>query len=81
VNDAIALKQSDIGIAMGISGNDVAKDAADLIFMDDDITNIVIGMREGRSLFDNLKKSCAYTLTHLMPEAIPILLNLALGFP
>jgi len=66
---------------MGISGNDVAKDAAAVIFMDDNFANIVLGIREGRLLFDNLKKTCAYTLTHLYPEAIPILLNLTFGFP
>lgn len=81
VNDAIALKDSDIGISMGITGSDVAKDAADVIFMDDDFTNIVLGINEGRRLFDNLRKSAAYILSHLIPEAIPILMNLALGIP
>ena len=81
VNDAIALKKANIGIAMGIGGNDVAKEAADVIFMDDNFASIVVGVEEGRLLFDNLKKTIAYTLTHLIPEVIPILLNLALGFP
>jgi sodium/potassium-transporting ATPase subunit alpha len=66
---------------MGITGSDVAKDAADVIFMDDDFTNIVIGINEGRRLFDNLKKSAAYTLSHLIPEAVPILMELAFGLP
>ena len=66
---------------MGISGSDVAKDASDVIFMDDDFSNIVLGIQEGRRLFDNLKKSVAYTLTHLLPEALPILMELALGLP
>lgn len=71
----------DIGIAMGIGGNDVAKEAADVIFMNDDFCQIIAGIEEGRLLFDNLMKTIAYTLTHLMPEVIPILLNLALALP
>jgi len=66
---------------MGIGGNDVAKEAADVIFMDDNFASIIVGVEEGRILFDNLKKTVAYTLTHLIPEVIPILMNLALGFP
>lgn len=81
VNDAIALKNADIGVAMGIAGNDVAKDAADVIIMDDNFASIVNGVKEGRVLFDNLKKSITYTLTHMIPEVVPILLNLALGYP
>ena len=81
VNDAIALKKANIGVAMGIGGNDVAKEAADVIFMDDDFASVIIGVQEGRLLFDNLKKTIAYTLTHLIPEVIPILMNLALGYP
>lgn len=81
VNDAIALKKANIGIAMGIGGNDVAKEAADVIFMDDNFASIIVGVKEGRLLFDNLKKTIAYTLTHLIPEVIPILMNLALGYP
>lgn len=81
VNDAIALKNANIGVAMGISGNDVAKDAADVIIMDDDFSSIVNGVREGRVLFDNLKKSITYTLTHMFPEVFPILFNLSIGMP
>ena len=81
VNDAIALKNADIGVAMGISGNDVAKDAADVIIMDDNFASIVNGVKEGRVLFDNLKKSITYTLTHMIPEVVPILLNLSIGYP
>lgn len=66
---------------MGIGGNDVAKEAADVIFMNDDFCSIISGIEEGRLLFDNLMKTIAYTLTHLMPEVIPILLNLALALP
>jgi len=80
VNDAIALKKAQIGIAMS-SGNDVAKEAAQVIFMDDEFASIVDGIVEGRTLFDNLKKSICYTLTHLFPELFPILVSIAFGFP
>jgi sodium/potassium-transporting ATPase subunit alpha len=66
---------------MGISGSDVARDAGDVILMDDDFSSIVVGIREGRTIFDNLTKTIAYTVTHMVPEVIPILLNLAFGFP
>lgn len=72
---------TDIGVAMGVGGSDVAKEAADVILMDDNFASIVEGVQEGRLVFDNLKKTIAYTLTHLWPEIVPILLNLALGLP
>ncbi|CAK59780.1 unnamed protein product (macronuclear) [Paramecium tetraurelia] len=73
VNDSPAIKKADIGIAMGITGSDVAKDAADMILLNDDFSNIVIGIEEGRKIFDNLKKSMAYCLTSNISELVPFI--------
>ena len=81
VNDAPALKRANIGVSMGINGSEVAREASDVILMDDNFASIVLGVEAGRQLFDNLKKTIAYTLAHLAPEIVPVLLTLALGFP
>eukprot|EP01132_Coremiostelium_polycephalum_P003736 gene3736-4655_t len=81
VNDSPALKKADIGVAMGIVGSDVAKESADVILLDDNFASIVAGIEEGRIIFDNLKKSIAYTLSHAFPEIFPFLLNIVAGIP
>uniref|UniRef100_A0A1I8HCB3 Cation_ATPase_N domain-containing protein n=1 Tax=Macrostomum lignano TaxID=282301 RepID=A0A1I8HCB3_9PLAT len=81
VNDSPALKKADIGVAMGITGSDVSKQAADMILLDDNFASIVVGVEEGRLIFDNLKKSIAYTLTSKVPEMVPFIFFIVLGLP
>lgn len=80
VNDAPALKAAHVGIAMG-SGAAVAKEAGQLVLLEDDFGAIVEGIKEGRLIFDNLKKTICYVLTSNIPELIPFLLFIALKLP
>src|SRR4051812_36794806 len=66
---------------MGIAGTEVAKDAADMILMDDNFASIVNGVEEGRIIFDNIRKSIAYTLTSNVPEIIPYLIYIVCSIP
>jgi magnesium-transporting ATPase (P-type) len=81
VNDSPALKAADCGIAMGIAGADVAKENADMILLDDNFASIVQGIEQGRLIFDNLKKSIAYTLTSNIPEITPFLALIIFQIP
>jgi sodium/potassium-transporting ATPase subunit alpha len=80
VNDSPAIKKADIGIAMG-SGSEVAKNAADIILLDDDFSSIVIGVEQGRLMFDNLKKSITYALSANIPEIFPVLCYIIFQVP
>jgi len=81
VNDVLALKKADIGIAMGIRGSDVARDSSDMVLLDDNFASIVKAVQQGRRVFSNLKKSIKFLLVANVGEVFIVIISLLVGLP
>ena len=80
-NDAPSLKEADVGVAMGVSGTDVAREAADIILLDDSFESIVKAVESGRAIYENIRKFIVYVFSHNWAELIPYVLYALLGIP
>jgi len=81
VNDILALKRADVGISMGIRGSDIARDSSDIVLLDDNFASIVKAIKQGRTVFDNLKKSIKFLLAANVAEVFVILFALIIQWP
>jgi magnesium-transporting ATPase (P-type) len=81
VNDAPALRKADVGVAMGLTGTEVAKEAADLVITSDNFSDIVLAIAEGRSIYMNIRKFITYIFSSNVPEILPFLLSALLNIP
>ena len=80
-NDAPSLREADIGVAMGVSGTDVAREASDMVLLDDSFASIVKAVESGRAIYENLRKFIVYVFAHNWAELVPYMLYATLGLP